>query len=182
MATCCGAVFTLTLVDRKAGDSTILHTLHRRRCGKKIFRYFKIVFSGNSYYAPPDEGDIGLMHVFGLCKNCAKKSPSIFTDRYKIPQTVLDNDELCRSFNTRVNRIDTRLAFGLSGRVISVEECDAETDTLLNKQKQYNRVKHALKAIISEMEQTMHISDPETWKHIFNEVVDDLIIEGVMDG
>ena len=142
----------------------------------------KVVFNKKSFYAHKEEGDAGLIQIFGLCKDCALKSPSIFTEKYEIPKSVSDAEALHQSFNMRVDRVDTRQIFGLLVKVVSIDECDAEEEIRLDKQRQYNIIKSQLKAVASEIEQTMHISDPSIWRHIFDEAINELIVEGVMNG
>jgi hypothetical protein len=175
--TCCGAVFKLELVDRKQGDSTILHELSRRRCGKKVSRYFKITFTKTPSHP---EFEPEFVNIYSLCASCAKEAPGIFTEKYEIPDTVLAWEKLAKEFNMQINRVDTRRIFGCYGQIKSIEECDKFQEKIVHQEREMAAIKTQLKAAIGEIELRLHVADPGIWRHIFNEVVDELIVEGIM--
>lgn len=174
---CCGAIFTLKSVPRKEGDETVLHELSRRRCGKKVSRFFKVSFKKTAYHP---EFEPEFVTIYSLCDSCAKAAPGIFTDKCKIPDSVYDWSKLARKFDMLVRIPDTNLLYGCSGGISSIEECDQYQEKILHQEREMLAVKNQLKAVIKEMELRLHVADPAIWKFIFDEVVNELVIEGVM--
>ena len=175
MTTCCGAVFKLKLVDRKEGDPTILHELIRRRCGKKVTRYFKVTFEKSQYHP---EFEPEFVTVYGLCNSCAKKAPEIFAEKYATPDTVKAWERLAEEFNIPV--VNRRGIYGCYGEIKSVDECDQYQEKIIEQERSMYAIKLGLKAAVGEMESRLHIADPDIWRHIFDEAVNELVIEGIM--